>query len=194
MNTLSKPAQLSTKAAVFVLVISLVAIVRADDNTSVLDDASLKLMLENMGLEIGKEFKTDAGVPIYEIVETNEKGTWTVMLSLTGDKSYLFVSMYLSKVPEDREIPHEIALRMLEANDNWNHPRIVFRKWDRTLRLIESLYNRDIKPILLRKVMVQMIDMASQTWDLWDLTRWPVKPGESPSAIEVQAAEETTKE
>jgi hypothetical protein len=187
MNTLSKHARLSTKAAVFVLVISLVAIARAGDSTSVLDDASLKSSLENMGLEISKEFKANAEVPVYVVVEKNEKGTWPVMISLSGDKTYLFVSMHLETVPEDRKIPHEVALRMLEANDNWNHPRFVFRKEDRTVRLIESLYNRDITPALLRKVMVQMIGMASQTQDLWDLTRWPTE-NETPTTPKADEA------
>lgn len=138
-----------------------------------LTDESLQEMLEKMGYEAKVE-KTNQG-NIYSV--TIKRGTWTYIIdvSLSPSKTKLWLSGWLSVLPENEKIPVDKLLGLLEGSWTYGPAHFRYHKAFRQLNLGLCLDNREITPAVLRDQLENFMETMKKTELLWNAKKWENK-------------------
>lgn len=153
----------------------------------VLTDESLKTMLENMGYTPKVE-KTAKG-NIYTI--TIKRGTWTYIidLSLSPSKTKLWLSGWLSALPEKEPIPADKLLDLLEGSWTYGPAHFRYHRAFRQLNVGLCLDNREMTPAAVRTQIESFMETMKKSELLWNVKKWKAsdkvtlsKPGDTPAS------------
>jgi hypothetical protein len=136
------------------------------------DDARLKTMLENLGLEVNAKSGSN-GVPYYEILESRPTVNCAITFQLSGNKEFLWVTANLGSVPENRAIPREILVKMLDASYDSAYMRFTVNSQTRFMRLEQSFPVKSVTPLLLRQAFKEGCDMVEKYEEVWNVNKWP---------------------
>jgi hypothetical protein len=141
-----------------------------------LTDESLKEKLDDLGYDF-KVIKSTTGTPMYLLDFTRDNFRYVFYVSLASDKTRLWMSCALRKLPETKIVPTDILEKILTKNDDIGPTHFTLRK-NRFLYLELGLDNYGLTPRRLRKEIDGFAGNIRSTQDLWDPTRWPktVKP------------------
>lgn len=135
------------------------------------DEARLKNMLENLGLEVNAELSSD-GSPYYVIRESRPTVNCAITFQLSGNKEFLWVTANLGSVPENREIPREILVKMLDASYDSAYMRFTVNSQMRAMRLEQSFPVDSVTPLLLRQVFKEACDTLVKHEEVWNVNKW----------------------
>jgi hypothetical protein len=136
--------------------------------------ASLKTMLDGMGLDEVKENKNDKGeVVSYSVNIQRAPWTFWISVSLSPDKTNVWLNAWLSKVPDPGNVPPKVLLGLLAANEKiWPAYFIYSETWTQ-FRLSMPVPNRDVKAKDLRKQLDLTCSMIQEYAPLWNPEKWP---------------------
>ncbi|MCA9121281.1 MAG: hypothetical protein H6822_21465 [Planctomycetaceae bacterium] len=152
------------------------------------DYDSLKATLEELGYTFTTKHFESNGLPYYLIEEKRADRTYFVIVQLSDDKSYLWVTADFSALPEGAEIPPKIMQRMLEIGWSSLYMRFAFNPQTRSYRLEHPFDNSNLKPETLQKAISRASDILAQHVDVWDPELWPKATTVETIASEAKAA------
>lgn len=109
-----------------------------------------------------------------------------VLVSVSGDGQKLWLGMMLSKIADEKTLPTDKLLKLLEANRQHGPASFVYSRNRGRIELHLALDNRGISSGVLKTKLDELIEVAAKTVDLWNL-------GETPTAAE-ESTEPTTGE
>ena len=161
-----------TSTFVSVLVVIVVAAqqpVRAEK--TVLSHASMKTMLENMGFEPTEKTFSN-GENYYEI--RIQRGAWNYSLDVNANSpKMVYVSMsfglYTGKI---EDFPKDKLVALLAENQNTMYSHFLYLKETNKFRLLSRLLNGSITPVILRRALNEMVNVADRTEHLWNPKKW----------------------
>jgi hypothetical protein len=136
-----------------------------------LTDESLLTMLKNMGYTPEVE-KTLNGRNCYKLSIDRAGLTYAINISLSGDKTRLWINAWLSDVPEKEPISADRLLDLLEGN--WTYGPAHFRYYSkfRMLNLGLGVDNHDITPSVLREQLETFSNTLTKSEPLWNVKKW----------------------
>ncbi len=109
-----------------------------------------------------------------------------VLVSVSSDGQKLWLGMMLSKIADEKTLPTDKLLKLLEANRQHGPASFVYSRNRGRIELHLALDNRGISSELVKTKLDELTDIAAKTVDLWNL-------GETPTAAE-DSTEPTTEE
>lgn len=136
-----------------------------------IDDDVLKDRLENLGYE-PKPSKSTAGSAMYLLDFERDNFRYVFYVSLSSDKSRLWMSAALRKLPDAKDVRKDILEKILLKNDEIGPTHFTLRK-NRFLYLELALDNRDLTSKRLRKEIDEFSVNLRNTQSLWDPTKYP---------------------
>jgi hypothetical protein len=143
-----------------------------------LTDETLLQMLRGMGYEPKVDTNND-GSKSYTIHFEREGWCYYFRISLSPDKSVLWISTSLGDVPPGQKIRPEALLKILELNRS-GLGKARFSISDRgTLFLSIPLDNRGVTPALIRDAVDELVANVKETQPYWKTGTWTAEGQEA---------------
>lgn len=139
-----------------------------------LTEESLQQMLTLMGYE--PKVEKTASSNIYTLTIKRDTWTYVVQVSLSPNKSKLWLSGWLGELPPNEKIPVEKLLDLLEGSWNYGPTHFRYYKKFRQINLGLCLENRNVTSPHLRENLEDFMDTMKKTELLWNAKKWENKP------------------
>jgi hypothetical protein len=135
-----------------------------------LTDESLKTLLERMGYEF-EPIKSTSGLTMYRVKFEQSNWTYTMYVSLSGDKSMVWLATPLIELPAGDKVPEAILEKLLQKTDELGPCHFSLK--GRRVYLNLPLENRNITPARLRQALDTMATNVKETAPYWTVEKWP---------------------
>ena len=137
-----------------------------------LTDESLKMLLDNLGYE-PEVIKSTGGNPMYRLKLTRDGWEFMFYVSLSSDRTVLWMSAPLMTLPEASKIPAERLEKLLAKNFDIGPAHFCIHG-NRQLFLEKPIANRGLNASTLRIELDSFTSTIKETGPLWDLKTWTV--------------------
>jgi hypothetical protein len=141
---------------------------------------SLKAMIEGLGYEPKLNTFAD-GSQNCEVAFP--RGTWSIYvnMSLSPDKSNLWMTVLLTSVPDPAKASGAAVLSLLEKEDAVWPGYITYYSGPKTLWLSRPMKTDALKPAMLRSNLESMADSIIATAPQWDTSKWSEATATAPA-------------
>jgi hypothetical protein len=150
---------------------ALVSHAQSDRPTGRLDAAGLRAILTTLGYP-PRETRGEPGVELEIVLRPSDGRAITTRVTLSQDKSIVWLVAWLKKVPPGRTINGNAILGMLEENDAIGPTHFSYNESRRWFFLNKPIPNQDLTPDKLRGELNHLATMVARTETLWDPDRW----------------------
>ncbi len=149
----------------------------SSEGAKVLTGPELVKMLEGLGYE-PKELKDDKNAVTGGQFKFEGKSyTYAPSFILSPNGDWIWLSVWLKALP-DPKVPGDKCKQLLKINDEWGPGYFAYNEANNMFRFKLPIYNRGIKPALL-KGMLSLMDSTLSYEDAakaWDPDKWSEKP------------------
>jgi hypothetical protein len=138
-------------------------------SSTALTDEGLKELLERMGYEF-EVIKSTSGTPMYKVKLEQGGWTFTLYVSLSGDKLMLWVAAPLQELPAGDKVPEAILEKILQKTDELGPTQFSLK--GRRLYLNRPVENHNITPARLRQALDGTATDVKDTVTYWSPDKW----------------------
>jgi hypothetical protein len=133
---------------------------------------AVMILLEGMGYE-PKDIKDELGQLVGASIRVEGSlYSYTVDLSLSGNKQWLWMTIGLKNLP-DPKVPAEVLSKLLGANSVIGPNFFAYHEKDNVFELKRPILNRGIKAADIRQALTRL-DQDMKTYaEAWDPDKWP---------------------
>jgi hypothetical protein len=146
--------------------------------TGPMTDEALLQMLRGLGYE-PKISTLNNGGKMYEISVSRGGLTYSFNLSLSSDKTVIWIQVALARIPVENKVQSEAPLKILKLNDSSTGKAKFTIKKSGYLYLAMPLDNEGVTPARLRTAIEGLAGYAKNTAAYWKTSAWTVEGKEA---------------
>lgn len=150
---------------------------KANENTKGLSHEDLGTMLEDLGYE-PKTIKMNDGGKRYLVKMSRDTWNFNIAVELSPNRSFVWLSGNLGKLPEGDNLKRDLLLKLLESNHE-NSPRHFLVKSNRQLSLEQPITVAHMTPADLSSQIDTFVEQIKGTHSIWGPLTKPAEPAKT---------------